>query len=572
MLDFSLKIGGQAGQGLQTIGDVISKALLRSGYHVFTVQDYLSRIRGGHNFTQVRVKDQPVASIRPVVNLLVALDRATIDEHAGELLPGGAVIHDEAFQVPASAAGHLLPLPLKGLAKEAGDPVTENTVAAGAIWGLVSGDLDLLLGLLAETFFPKGARLVEVNHKAARLGHDFARERCPQCLPVRLARLQAPARLLITGNEALGLGALAAGCRWMSAYPMTPSTGIMNYLAAKSAEYGLVVEQAEDEIAAINMAVGASFGGLRALTATSGGGFALMNEALSLSAMTETPIVVVLGQRPGPATGLPTRTGQEELLYALHAGAGEFTRVILAPGTAEEAFHLMTKAFNLADRYQIPVIILSDQHLADSYFTVEDLDFLGRVKIDRGDLWDPTGQPPYSYRRHVWTENGVSPRLFPGTPNQLVVTDSDEHTEDGHITEDLQTRVKMVDKRLRLKQRALRGEIAPPRLYGPITADVTLLGWGSTQGAITEAVDALRRRQVAANAIIFTEIWPMPVESAKAVLANRRRLVAVENNAGGQLSRLLHDSTGIESDHQILKYDGRPFTADYILAGLSGLV
>jgi 2-oxoglutarate ferredoxin oxidoreductase subunit alpha len=570
VLDFTIRIGGQAGQGLQTIGDVISKTALRSGYHVFTVQDYLSRIRGGHNYTEIRIKEEPAASVREAVQLLVGLDQGTLGDLPA-LSEGGTFIYDETIKVSEGASGRSLALPLKTLAKEAGDPVTENTVASGAILGLLSGDLGLLKELLTETFRRKGDQVVAMNHKAAQLGHDYAREHCPDCAPVKLARLGNPGRLLLTGNEALGLGALAAGCRWMSAYPMTPSTGVLNYLAERSAEYGLVVEQAEDEIAAINMACGAAFGGLRALTATSGGGFALMNEGLALAGMTETPVVVVLGQRPGPATGLPTRTGQEELLYALHAGAGEFPRVILAPGTAHEAFHLMAKAFNLAERYQVPVIVMSDQHLADSSFTVDELD-LGRVKVDRGPMWEPEGKPPYSYERHAFTENGVSPRLFPGTRNQLVISDSDEHTPDGHLTEDLAMRVRMVRKRNLLKWPGLRSEMSPPQLYGPVDADVTLMGWGTTHNAMTEAVDLLRAQGVKANAVAFTEIWPMPVEAVQAVLKPARQLVAVEGNLTGQLAQIVHGATGIKCDHRLMKYDGRPFTADYILRGLAELI
>ncbi len=571
MLDLTIRIGGAAGQGLQTIGDVISKTLVRSGYHVFTIQDYLSRIRGGHNYTQVRVRDVPVASQREGVHLLVGLDPATAEVEVGEMHPGGTFIFDEALQVPQGAAEHLLPLPLKRLAKEAGDPVTENTVASGAILGLLSGDLELLGQLLSETFARKGSQVVDMNLKAARLGHDWARERCPKCVPVSLPRIKAPARMLITGNEALGLGALAAGCRWMSAYPMTPSTGILDFLASKSAEHGLVVEQAEDEIAAVNMAIGASFAGVRALTATSGGGFALMNEGLALAGMTETPLVVVLGQRPGPATGLPTRTGQEELLYALHAGAGEFPRVILAPGTAEEAFYLMAKAFNLAERYQVTAVIMSDQLLADSSYTLEGLDF-ERVKVDRGPMWEPQGKAPYSYERHAFTENGVSPRLYPGARDQLVMTDSDEHTPDGHITEDLAIRVKMVEKRNLRKFPGLRSEAAPPQLYGPSTAEVTLMGWGTSRAAMTEAVDLLREQRVTANAVIFSEVWPMPVEAVQALLKDKRQLVAVEGNLTAQLAGLVYCHTGVACDHLCLKYDGRPFTADYILRELSGLI
>jgi 2-oxoglutarate ferredoxin oxidoreductase subunit alpha len=287
--------------------------------------------------------------------------------------------------------------------------------------------------------------------------------------------------------------------------------------------------------------------------------------------MTEPPLVVVLAQRPGPATGLPTRTGQEELLYALHAGAGESPRVILAPGDPYEAVHLMAKAFNLAERYQVTVIILSDQALADSSYTLEGLD-TDRVRVERGPMWEPAGRPPYSYKRHAFTEDGVSPRLFPGTREQLVITDSDEHTEDGHLTEDLAVRVKMVEKRNLRKWPHLASEIAPPQLYGPAKAEVTLMGWGTTRGAMCEAVDLLRERGLAANALIFKELWPLPAEAVRQALAAKRTLVGVEGNLTAQMAELVYQETGIACDHLVLRYDGRPMTADYILRELSGLI
>jgi len=373
--------------------------------------------------------------------------------------------------------------------------------------------------------------------------------------------------MLVGGVESIALGALASGCKFYSAYPMTPSTGIMNYLATKEKEYGVVVEQAEDEIAAINMALGASFAGMRAMTGTSGGGFSLMVEGLSLSGMTETPVVIAMGQRPGPATGFPTRSEQGELQFLISAGHGEFPRVIFAPGTPREAFYLTNKAFDLAEKFQIPVFILFDTYLADTQWTFEGFD-VSKLRYQEYRLRGDAFKELSSYKRYAYTDTGISPLGVPGDARHLVVTDSDEHDEEGHIVEDALTRVNMVEKRLYKKLPLIRQEIAPPFLYGDHDPRVVLTGWGSTYGVMKETVDALATTTSIAM-LHFSEVFPLPHRERfdyVKFLERAKLPLCVENNATGQFSRLMRSETGFEFSGHIHKYDGRPFTVE----GLTG--
>jgi 2-oxoglutarate ferredoxin oxidoreductase subunit alpha len=369
--------------------------------------------------------------------------------------------------------------------------------------------------------------------------------------------------VLLHGNEALALGAMVGGCKFIAGYPMTPATPIMEYLADKGRSYNVVTVHVEDEIAAMNMSVGAAYAGVRAMVATSGGGFCLMVEGLSLAGITETPIVIVLAQRPGPATGMPTRTEQGELWFALQAGHGEFPRVVLAPATAEEAFHAIIKAFNLAEKYQTPAIVLTDHHLATSYATVDRFD-LNQVKIDRGELLsDDEADRLTGYRRHFVTESGVSPRALPGQGRALVVTDSDEHDEVGHMIEDGETRNQQNRKRLR-KLNGLREEIGIPKLLESPDAEFTLVGWGSTYGAIAEATGLLKQDGLPVNLLHLSEIWPFPAEAVASALSRGTRNVVIESNATAQMAGLIRRETGIKVDETILKYNGRPFSPQEI--------
>jgi len=368
---------------------------------------------------------------------------------------------------------------------------------------------------------------------------------------------------MMNGNEAIALGAISAGLRFYSFYPMTPSTSTSLTLAGQARRMGLIVEQAEDEIAAINMAIGASFAGVPSMVATSGGGFALMVEGVSLAAVTETPVVVVVAQRPGPATGLPTRTEQADLDFVLHAGHGEFPRAIFSPGTVEECFHLTRRALELAERYQGPMFLLTDQFLADSYravvpFEVEDLEPVRAGK-------EAVGSAPYL--RFAITESGVSPRLFPGMTENLVVADSDEHTEDGHITEDLSVRGQMVEKRLR-KGEGIQAEVIPPEMEGEANPDLLLVSWGSSKGAVQEAASRMRSNGEKVATLSFSQVWPMVPEQFMSPLESARQVVSIEGNAFGQLARIIRRETGFYIKKKVLRYDGLPVTPEYIFREL----
>ena len=558
-VDINIMVGGEAGQGIQVVGLILAKSFARGGCHVFADQDYESRVRGGHNFFRVRVSDSEVAAIAKPVHILLAMNRESIDLHRKELASRGVIAFDNEKTKDVDSSSNFFGLPLERLAEEkAGNRLMANTVAVGVASGLMKYSLSILDKVLREHF---GAdEIGEANVKAARAGYEYAQHNYKGDFDYRVPQITDEKRMLITGNEAIALGAIAAGCKFMAAYPMTPATSIMEYMASKAKAFDLVVVQPEDEIAAINMIIGAAFAGVRAMTATSGSGFALMVEGLGLAGITETPIVAVLAQRPAPAVGLPTRTEQGDLQFVLTAAPGEFPRAILAPATVEDAFWLTVKAFNLADKYQLPVLLLTDQHLASSYTTVERFD-ASKVTIDRGLLFS-AGES--EYRRHAITQSGISPRAFPGQEGILVATDADEHDEEGHLIEDAYTRTQMMLKRLR-KLDGLRGEIGSPRIYGPQNAETTLIGWGSTYGALKEAVDIMRAEGLDANLLHLNELWPFPAEAVSSALDQASRSFVVENNATGQLARLIRSETGKKVTAEILKFDGRPFTPALIV-------
>jgi 2-oxoglutarate ferredoxin oxidoreductase subunit alpha len=561
LLDYTVKIGGEAGQGIDTIGAILSKIFTRAGYFVFSHQDFESRVRGGHNFFQIRLSDKPVGASRNAIDVLVALDRQSIESHESELSEHGMIVYDaaslkEKFERPA-----FLDVPFTDMAiKHGGSKIMSNTVATGAVLGMLGMDLAIANEVIRYELKKKDEQVIEANLVAAQAGHEFAVRECLRCSftlgPV------GQKKLIISGNDAIGLGAVLSGCKFYAAYPMTPSTGIFNFIAGKALENGIVVEQAEDEIAAINMVVGASFGGVRAMTASSGGGFALMVEGVSLAGMTETPVVIALAQRPGPATGLPTRTEQGELLFALHAGHGEFPRVIFAPGTPEQAVHLTNKAFDLAEKYQIPAFVLTDQYLADSSWSYDTLDLEKMRNVDyrvRGDAFRALS----TYKRHAFTQSGISPFGVPGDAPHLVVTDSDEHDEEGHIIEDAETRRRMVEKRLLKKLPLIKAEIDPPSFHGSDKPEVVIVGWGSTYGVMKEAAEGLSARNIAM--LHFSELYPFPGTEKfdyLALLRKAKLTICIENNAMGKFASLMRSETGYAFGAQILKYDGRPWTVD----------
>ncbi|HWR98378.1 MAG TPA: 2-oxoacid:acceptor oxidoreductase subunit alpha [Candidatus Methanoperedens sp.] len=553
----NILIGGEAGQGLVTVGQLLSKALVRAGWDICVTQGYQSRVRGGHNTWAVRFGAGGIGAPAESVDLLVALDQESIGLHRGELAPGALLIADETLD-PGGLGGLRVPFAKLAAARYA------NVAALGVAGTLLGLPEELLAGAVEELFGKKGSEASAENQRALAAACGWTRSAGAAFpLPQRSAPGGA-ARAMINGNEALALGALSAGLRFCAFYPMTPSTSIPLTMAAHAAALGVVVEQAEDEIAAVNMAIGASFAGAPALVATSGGGFALMVEGVSLAAMTETPLVVVVAQRPGPATGLPTRTEQADLEFVLHAGHGEFARAILAPGSPEECFLLARKALFLAEMFQGPVFVLTDQFLADSYRAVAPFEVRALPAVRAG--FD--GEVAALYQRYAITEGGVSPRLLPGATRHLVVADSDEHTEDGHLTEDLAVRERMVAKRL-AKLEGLRWETLPPRLEGAAPADLLLVSWGSSGAAAAEAAAELRDRGVSAATLHFMQLWPLDPQQFLGTLRAAKRVVFVEGNATGQFERLVRRETGLEAAGHVRRCDGLPITPPYILRALA---
>jgi 2-oxoglutarate/2-oxoacid ferredoxin oxidoreductase subunit alpha len=550
MQDMNVVIAGAAGEGVQTVGDILAHTISAQGYAVFAWQEYESRIRGGQNSYSIRIGEQPQNAPLLPADVLLALNEGAVKKYEPLLKEEGTLL------APSQVRERMITIPFVEIAEEElGDTMYANTIAVGALVGVLGIDLDTLKQVLAHTFRAKGNEVVESNLSAAEQGFRRAtqacRGMCPWKLPQRKERYY-----LISGNEAIPLAAAFAGCRFIAAYPMTPSTGIITYLAREEERLGVFAEQAEDEIAAINMALGASYAGARAMTATSGGGFALMVEGVSLAGMTETPLVIVLAQRPGPATGLPTRTAQGELLFAINAGHGEFPKLVLAPSNPYDAFHKIVRAFNLADKYQMPVIVLTDHFLADSQFSVSNFDL--STADPRFHLAGP--REINDYKRYRLTENGISPRLYPGQSEHLVGVDSDEHDEEGHITEDLGSTVKaMVHKRL-AKMGGLKQEIVPPEEVSVDGADTVLVGWGSSRGALLEAIRLLKQEGKKAGIIHFTELWPLP----EFTFSEGKTYITVESNATGQLARLLRSEYEVSFQGAIRRYDGLPLTGEYI--------
>jgi len=554
----NILIGGEAGQGLVTVGQILAKGLVRSGYSICVTQDYQSRIRGGHNTFAIRVGINEVKAPQESIDLLVALTAETVGLHRDQLSAHGLIVIDEALDIKDDA---LLKIPFSQLAP---DQYT-NIAALGVVSALLGLDKDAVTQTVGDFFgkahqvaAEKNRRVLEESYRWAA-GGAVVFERLP---PIA----NTPQRMVMNGNEAIALGAVTAGVKFYSFYPMTPATSISLNLARWAKELGIVVEQAEDEIAAINMALGASFAGAPSMVGTSGGGFALMAEGVSLAAMTETPVVIVVAQRPAPATGLPTRTEQADLEFILHAGHGEFPRAIFAPGSIEQCFELAQRALQIADLYQGPVFILTDQFLADSYRAVVPFELDGITPVQP---WSTEGLKfATPYRRYAITDGGVSPRLLPGHAEHLVVADSDEHTEDGHITEDLGVRQRMVRKRF-TKGEGIRREVIPPELKGPERPDLLLVTWGSSKGAVEEAAERLRSEGKKAATLHFSQVWPLVPEHFVDHLHGAKEVAAVEGNATGQLARLIRRETGFHIERLVLRYDGLPMTPEFILRALN---
>jgi 2-oxoglutarate ferredoxin oxidoreductase subunit alpha len=551
---------------------------MRAGLHCFGLQDYMSRIRGGHNFYQIRVSENPLYTFDDSLHLLLAFNRETVDLHWHDLVEGGGVLHDAAIKVPTDELGDKgvrdFSMPLTKIAEqEGGHRIMMNTAAIGAMAGLTSFPYEWIANVVENNFKRKGADTVDKNLRVAEVAYKDAQEQYGVDFPWKLQAVPgAPQRMLMNGNQAIAMGALAAGCKFISTYPMTPASTITEWLAAHAARFGIVQKQTEDEIAAILMAIGAAHAGVRAMTASSGGGFCLMVEALGLAAMTETPLVIAEVQRAGPSTGLPTRSEQSDLEFVLYASHGEFPRIVIAPSTIEECFEAGHRAFNLAEKYQTVVIILSDLYLSNALRTIDSdaIDF-NQIKIDRGDYLDyqALDRLDGEYVRHALTENGISPRAIPGHENAVFIATGDEHTAIGHNTEDADDRIEQMDKRMRKLERAAQ-EMKLPVWYGPANAEITLVGWGSTYGAIREATDLLNARGRSVNLLNFSDIFPLDEDRITAELDKIKRMIVVEQNYTGQLAHVLRGLTGRKADKKINKYDGRPISPDEIVAAIIG--
>jgi 2-oxoglutarate ferredoxin oxidoreductase subunit alpha len=554
--ELNLMIGGEAGQGLATVSQGLAKALVRGGWEIVVTQSYHSRIRGGHNTMSIRTANHAIIAPGRGLDILMALNAKTVKTNGPELNSGGLIVSDKALDTGRYAA-------LKAPFAELSPRRHHNVLGLGILACLLGLDQELVWGVLEYLFKKIPDDLTRKNREALKAAYEWTRAQ--DCGFKPLAPSQGPKGcLMMGGNDAIALGAISAGVKFCSFYPMTPATSIALVMAGNAERMGLVVEQAEDEIAAVNMAVGASYAGAPSLVPTSGGGFALMTEGVSLAGMMETPLVVAVAMRPGPATGLPTRTEQGDLELVLYGGHGDFPRAVFTPGSVEECFHLTRQAVLQADEFQTPVFVLTDQFLADSFRAVEPFELEGLASVKAPD------SPGEDYKRYALTQSGVSPRAIPGTGQGLVVADSDEHTEDGHLTEDLEVRVAMVKKRMR-KLEAMRVKVIPPKFYGAEEPELLLVGWGSSMGSIEEAVNSLNQKGEKAGGCQFSQVWPLDAAGFLPRFEKAERVVCVEGNATGQFARLLRQQTGFEMHGLITRYDGLPITPGYVLEQLERL-
>ena len=577
-LEATVGFGGAAGDGQAAMADALALVAARSGLHLYAYNSYQSVIRGGHVWLRVRIAQEELGSHGDRLDAVVALNADAVSRHRSELGEGGVLLfNSDKLKVDGLPAGRTaLPFPVKALTGSLGPQlaVQQNTVLLGGLVWLLGLPLERLEEALGKQFGRKGDQVVAQNVALARAGWEHAKGTFAPLAAAGSWAFSGRRRPVMTGNEAFAMGAVAAGCRFYAAYPMTPASGILHWLANHAERCGVVVKQAEDEIAVANMAIGAGYAGARSMCATSGGGFALMTEAIGMAGMIEAPVVFVLVMRGGPSTGLPTKTEQADLNQAVGASQGDYPRVILAPSDVLDCFETMEEAFNLAERWQLPVIVLSDLLLSEHNETVDPDRFDFSFRIDRGGVVDaPPADGPYL--RYRITPDGSSPRALPGTPGTVHLAGTDEHDERGILISDVSThpptRRRMVDKRSR-KVDALAAELPRPRLEGPPDAPLTLVGWGSTKGVIREARALLEGRGVPTNHLNVRYLVPFQAREVSAVLARAERVLVVENSASGQFARHLRAETGQAADGLVLKYDGEPFTPAEIADAVQAFV
>ena len=586
-IDFAVGIGGENGQGIASTGNILALIFARRGLHLNAYNAYQSIIRGGHTFLTIRTGDGPVLNLGDKIDVFIPLNQDTMDRHLHLLRSGACAVYDKENITPGKAADgvQLCGMPMKELTK--GNKLAVNTAALGATLQLLGIESEPLEMVIARQFKKKGDAVIAENVAIARAGYDYAAQNFT-AFSWKAPRGAKPLGI-ITGNQAIAMGGAAAGVKFYAAYPMSPSTGVLMWMATHGRELGIMVRQVEDEIGVMNMVIGAAHTGCRAMCATSGGGFALMSEAVGMAGMIETPIVCVDVQRAGPATGVPTKTEQGDLWQMLGAGQGDYPRIVVAPTNQLDLFHTIPELFNLCDKYQCPGLVLSDLLISEGTASIDpdDLDFA--VKIDRGELIlsNGNGLPAVAlakegngsnlasgyndkaYLRYKNTPSGISPRAVPGVPGHIFTAATDEHDEDGTLISDEftnpQKRRMMVEKRARKMQSAIK-DIAPPKLVGPEKADVTLVGWGSTAGVIREAVEKLAGEEgIVANQLALKWMVPLHAAEITAILARSKNVIMVENNQSGQFARYLRSETGFDAHGHIRKYDGEPFMPHHIV-------
>jgi len=576
-VDFAVGIGGENGQGIASTGDILARIFARRGLHLNAYNAYQSIIRGGHTFLTIRAGDAPVRSMGDKLDVLIPLNQDSMDRHLRLMGGGSCVIYDgDKLKPGAAAAGvQLCPMPMKQLC--GANKLAANTAALGAALQLLGIESEPLESSIARQFKKKGDAVVNENVGIARAGYDHA-ARNFKPFPFQAPK-SSKALAIVTGNQATAMGGAAAGVKFYAAYPMSPSTGVLMWMAQHARQLGIMVRQVEDEIGVMNMVIGAAHTGCRAMCATSGGGFALMTEAVGMAGMLETPIVCVDVQRAGPATGVPTKTEQGDLWQVLGAGQGDYPRIIVAPANQLDLFRTIPELFNLCDRYQCPGLVLADLLISEGTASVDPADLDFKPPIERGEVIFPNGngetENPFggyndnAYLRYRLTESGISPRAVPGVPGHIHVAATDEHDEDGTLISDEFTnprkRQQMVEKRARKLQTAL-AHIAPPKLVGPENAQVTLVGWGSTEGVIREAVEKLAGEEgIVANQLHIKWIVPFHADVVARILSQSKRVIIAENNYSGQFARYLRSETGTAAHGHIRKYDGEPFMPHHIV-------
>lgn len=557
MTETSIVFTGEAGTGIKTIEGLITKILVKEGLNTYLSKEIMSRIRGGNNTTQLRVSDEKVTAFSEKSNFVIVLSRNSLYRLKDRMDSDTIIIGPKAFIEEEYQNNYKVNfVEFAEIARGIGSIMYANIVILGFVASIFDADENIAIELLSKKFGKKGQELVDKNIEAYRAGVQLAND---LNLKIDIKKDKSLSnKAIINGTQATALGALAGGCNMVTSYPMAPSTGILMTISDMANDFDVAIEQAEDEIAAINMTLGGWYAGARTMTTTSGGGFALMGEAISMAGIGELPCVVQLAQRPGPGTGLPTRTEQGDLNLALYAGHGDFPRILLAPGSLEEAITLGNHAFNVADRYQIPVIFLTDFHFLNQSYNLDDIDF-SKLKVENHIV-----ESDKDYLRYKLTEDGISPRSVPGFGEGYVCVDSDEHDESGHITEEFDVRVAHNEKRNRKLDNLVDVEA---KIFGNPNGKKLVVGWGSTYGALKEAVDKLDDENI--KYAHFTQVYPLP-KSTKELLQNAEELIIVENNFTGQFARLIKMELGIDFDETILKANGLPFTVEELMRSLGG--